>query len=330
MESSDSAVEVTSVAFSPQSRIIASSSWDGTVKLWDFTAGEFGQLSSEPLHTLAEHANGVMSAAISRDGQTLVSGSADCTVKVWRLWQLSPAELRTRTPPVLALTLAGHTNLVASVAISPDGRTIASGSRDRTIQLWDLNTAELLGALTGHSDRVTCVTFSSDGQILASAGAEGTIKIWQVSTGELRSTLSGHAGAVNTVALSPDGKTAISGSWDRTVKLWNLQDGSLAHTLSGHLLSVASVAVSPDGQTLATGSLDATIKLWDLPSSDGGAGNPTAAQEFLLQTLSGHSRGVSAVAFSPDGQTLVSASQDGTVKIWRCDWNCSAAPQKDD
>jgi WD40 repeat protein len=315
---SDSAVEVTSVAFSPQSRIIATSSWDGTVKLWDLSDGEFGQLCAEPLHTLAEHANGVMSTAISRDGQTLVSGSADCTIKIWRLWQLSPAELRTGTQPVLTLTLAGHTNLVASVAISPDGQTVASGSRDKTIQLWNLKTGELLGTLTGHSDRVTCVTFSSGGQILASAGADSTIKIWQVSTGELRSTLTGHAGAVNTVALSPDGKTAISGSWDRTVKLWNLLDGKLSHTLSGHLLSVASVAVSPDGKTIATGSHDATIKLWNVPNSDGSAGNPTAPQELLLQTLSGHSRGVSAVAISPDGQTIASTSQDGTVKIWRC------------
>ncbi len=306
LNGSESAAEITAVALSPQSRILASASWDATVKLWDLGSGE-EKPQQMPLHAIAAHASGVVAIAVSPDGQTLASASADCTVKLWRLWQLAPAEIRAGTKPILAAHLIGHSSMVTAVVISPDGQTLATGSRDKTIKLWNLKTGELRQTLTDHSDRILSLAISSDSQILASGSADNAIKIWKLNGGELVQTLTDHVGAVNAVAISPDGKTLFSGSWDRSVKLWSLETGSPLQVLSGHLLSVSAIAISRDGKTLATASHDATIKLWNLPQAE------------LLATLSGHARGVNAVAFSPDGKTLISGSQDGSIKIWRFD-----------
>jgi len=230
------------------------------------------------------------------------------------------------SPPVnsstkfsLAKTLTGHSTKVIkddifsyieggvySVAISPDGRTLASGSNDKTIKIWNLTTGQEIHTLKGHSAGVYSVAISPDGRTLASGSNDKTIKIWNLTTGQEIHTLKGHSAGVRSVAISPDGRTLASGSNDKTIKIWNLTTGQEIHTLKGHSAGVRSVAISPDGRTLASGSNDKTIKIWNL----------TTGQE--IRTLNGHSAEVSSVAFSPDGRTLASGSRNDndTIKIW--------------
>jgi len=209
-----------------------------------------------------------------------------------------------RTLPVAGDT--EHASAVISVAISPDGETLASGNVDSTIKVWRLSDGALLRTLTGHTGSVGSVAISPDGETLVSGSEDSTIKVWRLSDGALLGTLTGHTGSVGSVAISPDGETLASGSEDGTIKVWRLLDGALLRTLTGHTLSVFSVAISPDGAMLVSGgSGDQTIKVWRL--SDG----------TLLRTLTGHAWSVRSVAISPDGETLASGSADNTIKVWR-------------
>jgi serine/threonine protein kinase len=205
--------------------------------------------------------------------------------------------------PTLVTTLTGHSSSVTSVAFSPDSRTLASGSWDKTIKLWDVQSQREIAALTGHSNWVTSVAFSPDGRTLAS-GSYKTIKLWDVQSQREIATLTGHSNWVKSVAFSPDGRRLASGSEENTIKLWDVQSHREITTLTGHSNHVRSVAFSPDGRRLASGSNDQTIKLWDVHS------------QGEMVTLTGHSDWVRSVAFSPDGRTLASGSDDKKIKLW--------------
>ena len=197
-----------------------------------------------------------------------------------------------------------HTDDVISIAFSPDGKMLASGSDDDTVRLWNATTGTLIHTLEGHTDDVNSVAFSPDGNTLASASGSwnNTVRLWNATTGTLIHTLEEHTGGI---AFSPDGKTLASGSWDNTVRLWNATTGTLIHTLEGHTRAVYSIAFSPDGKTLASGSWDDTVRLWN------------ATTGTLIHTLEGHTDWVNSVAFSPDGKTLASASsEDDTIRFW--------------
>jgi WD40 repeat protein len=196
--------------------------------------------------------------------------------------------------------LLGHSAGVLSVAFSPDGKTIVTGSGDNTVKLWNLEGKEIQ-TLKGHSANISRVAFSPDGKTIATASEDSMVKLWNLEGKEIQ-TLKGHSAGVNSVAFSPDGKTIATGSWDNTVKLWNLE-GKEIQTLKGHSAGVNSVAFSPDGKTIATVSGDNTVKLWNLEGKE-------------IQTLKGHSAGVNSVAFSPDGKTIATGSLDNTVKLW--------------
>ena len=218
--------------------------------------------------------------------------------------------------------LWGHSSYVSSVAFSPDGTTLASGSADQTIILWDVSDVQQPHALgqplQGHSDRVLSVAFSPDGTTLASGSYDKTIMLWDVSDPQqpraLGQPLKGHSSYVSSVAFSPDGTTLASGSEDTTIRLWDVsnpqQPRPLGQPLKGHKDSVLSVAFSPDGKTLGSGIKDSTIVLWDVSNSQ---------PRPLGQPLQGHSADVKSVAFSRGGKTLASGSEDTTIILWDVD-----------
>jgi WD40 repeat protein len=203
----------------------------------------------------------------------------------------------------LATDSLGYSNQILSVAISPDGQTLVSGSNNTTVKLWNLQKREIVHTFSGHRYAVFSVAISPDGHTLVSGSSDQTIKVWNLQNGKIVHTLSDHVNWVLSVAISPDGHTLVSGSKDQTIKVWNLQNGELIRTLSNHMGAVLSVAISPDGQILASGSDDKTIKLWNLQNGE------------LMRTLEDHTDVVNCVAISPDGQTLVSSS-DKTIGVW--------------
>jgi GTPase SAR1 family protein len=255
-----------------------------------------------------------------------------------------------KLPPGVTLrhVLSGHTDIVTSVAFHPQGGTLASGSFDDTVKLWDVASGRLLRSLDGHEGSVFSVAFDPQGGTLASGSVDQTVKLWDVASGRLLRTLEGHIKAVFSVAFGRQGGTLASGSRDNTVKLWDVASGRLLRTLEGHTILVWRVAFDPQGGTLASGSHDWTVKLWDVASgrllrsleehhgtvhsvafdpkggalASGGGGRTVklwdVASGRLLRTLEGHTGHVEAIAFSPDGTLLASRSSDHTVRLWSC------------
>jgi WD40 repeat protein len=213
--------------------------------------------------------------------------------------------------PVEKVLQLGHSNMVLSVAFSPDGKTALSGSWDQTARLWDLATGCEIRRLEGHSSVVNSVAFSPDGKTALTGSYDNTVRLWDLATGREIRRLEGHSGAVNSVAFSPDGKTALSGGGDvlqAELKLWDLATGREIRKFEGHSREVSrevtSVAFSPDGKTALSGSNDNSVRLWDL------------ATGREIRKLEARSIGVNSVAFSPDGKTALSGSNDKTARLW--------------
>jgi WD40 repeat protein len=203
-----------------------------------------------------------------------------------------------------------------SVVIDPDGKTAVSGSLDRTVKLWDLNSGKLRRTFAGDSGPIDSLAIDPNGQVVASGSRDGMIRIWDLDTGELLRSLPASS-SVYSVAISPDGRRLVSGSENGAIKLWDLKTGeqlrtfrqfpnfrNLTRTLSMAANEVWSVTISPDGQRVASSGSDELIRLWDLNTGK------------LLHIFDSQTAGIPSVVFTPSGQTLVSGSRSGNVKLW--------------
>ena len=242
----------------------------------------------------------ILAVAISRSGHSWAAGSKRGEVQVWK-WEKNAAQR-------LHLAWQAHTNIVETLAFSPDERTLASGSPDGSVKLWDVTSGTLLwsGWLTKGS---TCLAFTPDGGLLASGGLDATVRLWDPKLGTpLEDVL--HPDPVLSLAWSPDGRLLASGDVAGTIRLWERHETGPAHcvqTLSGHSNWVRGLAFASDGSQLASASWDGTVKLWEVGE---------VRSQHLRQTLEGHTERVQALAWSPDGGTLASGSFDHTIRLW--------------
>jgi WD40 repeat protein len=215
-----------------------------------------------------------------------------------------PMQPQAIEPAAVQTLVEMEQNPVLTVAVTPNGRVIASGNHDGTIRLFDKCHGKVLRVLNGHTDPVWSVAVNPEGNLLASGGADGTLKLWNLNSGELLQTWDGHADAVFSMAFSPDGEALASVGRDKTVRLWQADTGSELASLQGISGEVESAVFSPDRETLAAGLSDGTIELWNWRTGE------------LKEMLQGHADPVWSLAISPDGQTLASGSWDKTVKLW--------------
>jgi WD40 repeat protein len=207
----------------------------------------------------------------------------------------------------LITTFTGHSSTIKSVAFSPDGTKVVSGSDDSTAKVWEYDTGNVITTFTGHSNDVNSVAFSPDGNYVVSGSDDNTAKVWEYDTGNVITTFTGHSNDVWSVAFSPDGNYVVSGSIDNTAKVWEYDTGNVITTFTGHSNDVNSVAFSPDGNYVVSGSDDNTAKVWEYDTGN------------VITTFTGHSGIVYSVAFSPDGTKVVSGSYDSTPKVWEAD-----------
>jgi WD40 repeat protein len=279
------------VAFSPDSRTLATASADNTVRLWDVASGRHRA-------TLKGHTDYVCAVAFHPDGKRLATGSFDQTA---RLWSLATGQR--------VKTLEGHRGIVMAVAFHPDGKLLATGGMDGTVRLWNVATGKEQTILRAHKAWVNGLVFSREGRLLVTGGSDATVKLWDTRTWRAQATLAvGKDGEVRSVALSPDVKLVAAGTRYGHVYVWEVASHRRRARLAGHIADVWCVAFAPDGKTLASGDGDwnrpGEIKLWD---------TGTWRQRSRLR----HSGEVLCLAYAPDGRTLAAGSWDKQVRVWR-------------
>ena len=286
------------VTFIPQNNIIATASDDQTVKLWT----EDGSL----LTTFKSLQDSVLGIATSHDGHKLVSGHWNGAINFLQVEDFNQPQIH------LEKTVKGHKVGVWRIAVSPiplikggKGGIIATASEDKTAKLWDWH-GNLITSLNGHQDVVKAIAFSPHSNLVATASYDKTVKLWNTQ-GKNIATLKEHNHSVTALDISDDGKLMATGDVNGTIKLWELDEDKITvkQSIKAHTDAVRKVVFSPlDRGIIASGSEDNTIKLWHRSGT-------------LLKTFYGHDEAIWSIAFSPDGKTLVSASEDKTAIIWQ-------------
>jgi WD40 repeat protein len=329
---------ITTLAYAPDGKTLASGAEDRTVRLWDTQSGELRAVL--PGYTWAHYG-----VAFSPDSKLVAVASSELGPRDTWLDTIGVWDVRTGQ---LKSTLRGHQKLIWHLAFSPDGKILATASFDKTARLWDPLTGRALAVLEGHAGEVWWLAFSPDGTLLATGGGDKKARLWDVRTGTSLAVLEGHADRVGAVAFSPDGRTLATGSTDGTARLWDVRTRQLKATLPGHTNWVF-LSFHPDGKTLLTrcnqrtflwdtetGALKAKLfpqaplddqwalsPRWDLFALGHGGAQPQlwdlngpSAQGQPKVTLGRHPAAVHPIIFSPDGKSLATGCADGGVRLW--------------
>ncbi|MFI9202913.1 helix-turn-helix domain-containing protein [Streptomyces sp. NPDC053048] len=285
-----------SVAFAPDGGTLATGSDDG-LQLWDISTGRLPGRR-------VKYSEATVSVAFSPDGRTLATVGLSGGVQLWNATTGSPHTNSIDFPESLGTAGSGPTVTVYSVAFTPDGSTLATGSDDGIVRLWDTGTGRLRGKFAEQSGGTRAVAFAPDGRTLATRGDDGTVRLWDTEAGRSQRSFPGRAsGEGATAVFSPDGRLVASDGADGTVMLWDTGTGRLRGKFAEQSGGTRSVAFAPDGSTLAGGGDDGMVRLWDISTGR------------LRRSLPGHAHGVSSMAFAPDGRTLATASDDG-LRLW--------------
>jgi WD40 repeat protein len=271
----------------------------GVMRLWDVESGRLlaGVAPAD--------SPGLWSLAVRPGGQQALTGGADGRLRLWRLpppAESTPARPQEFVGPVRSFE--GHTDHPEALAVTRDGRWALSGSKDRTVRLWDLPTGRELKRFQGHEDEVSDVAISDDGRLAVSASLDRTVRIWDTGSGRELRRLKGHERKVRAVALSRDARLILSGSEENPLRLWDVATGQELRRLSGHTMGICCVAFSVDGRRALSGSVDGTGRLWDVASGS------------EVRTLTRGNSWVSAVAFLPDSRRALTGCVDGSVCLW--------------
>lgn len=278
---------VLGAAFSPDGRLVATASEDGTAHTWSPETGQ-------ELSAFLGHTGPVNSVAFSPDGRLILTASEDRTSRVW---DAATGEART--------VLFGHEGRVNSAAFSPDGRLVATASHDRTARIWNVVTGEEVIAFSGHTREVNSAAFSRNGDLVVTASPDQTARVWDSGTGEQVVVFTRHRDPVLSAAFSPDGKFVVTASADGTARIWNAVTGEEKVVLLGHTAAVERAAFSSDGDLVITASEDRTVRVWEVATGE------------EVTALRGHTDLVESAAFGADDRLVVTASRDGTARVWK-------------
>lgn len=274
-----------------QGGYIATIDGDRQIQLWQAN-------TSQAVGSLEGHLDRVSCLISSPSGQTLISGSRDCTIRFW--------DLKKRK---VVRTFGGqfddHHSEISNLAISPNNQILLSCDRDNSLKVWDINYAKMLKNIYLAAD-ITSLAIHPNGQLFASSSLEPQVKLRQIKDGQIIDSIN-HGSGVLSLAFSPDGRLLATAGLDLAIKLWDLTTGR-EYSLKGHSDRISQIVFSNDSQTLISSSWDKTIKLWDLT-----IGRETA-------TVEAHSASINTLALSSDNRTLVSGSSDRTIKIWQCNY----------
>jgi WD40 repeat protein/serine/threonine protein kinase len=233
------------VAFSPDGRRLATTTWDHSVIVWD-------AVTWQPLLTNRVHQSMIRGVAFSPDSRRIATGSRDLTARVW---DAADGQVH--------LTLKGHIDGLENVDFSPNGLWIATAGNDFTVRIWDATRDPGALILEGHRGPVRGVAFSPDARRLVTVGDDRTVRIWDAALGQSLTIVQGHSAAVRCAAFSPDGNRVVTGGDDRTARVWIAATGQPLFALEGHLARITGAAFSPDAQRIITASADQTARVWE-------------------------------------------------------------------
>jgi WD40 repeat protein len=293
------------VVYSPNGKLIASVNAEGVLQVWNPTLAPPQQ---KLVLGVMSHPTGAYQVAFSPDMTAIYTcgGGSDRAARQFggtgpEGQNIAGSGARQK---VFDVSGGGHTEAVTALTLSPDGKTLVTGSRDHSIRVWDVNTAKVIRTLQGHTDEITSLTFSRDGSQLASASKDQNIRIWNLSSTDEHRNFAGHDGYVWSAVFSNDGKLIASAGADRTIIIRDATTGAILKKFPAHSLAVTALAFNDNGSQLVSVGGDQLVKLWNVNTGT------------LIKEFRGHTSAIMAVAFSHDGKRILSGGADKAARLW--------------